>query len=879
MKVASSTVALGRAVATSFRRWWYGALVPEWPGLFKHETKFLALYVSPKAAQWLPIVTVGNERSRLKSEFERRRSLLEDLQRRLARLARQPAPKPPEDLLAEAAAARVDLEAADAPLRGARWDVVRTIYDTLYGLQPPIRYTVEPFSSVQARQTIRTPGEILESLHEGTCLDLAALFCGLCLSQKLLPMMILLQHPATGERHAFAAVSLDQDFDGWDFPDRYGGDLIRGDELKGASGADALHDWVQSGRYRAVECTGFAVATDGPAAAGRVDGLLTFDQAVAIGGAWLTPGISSGLNFEYALDVATAQNAWGLTPYEPRKVYGERRLAQMRRGLTRLITAGLAALAALLYGTVLMFHQVDRWEKDFVDGSKSERIWDMERPWPPVSWLTARRLKDGLISGLAATEKARNSNHADYLSRAALGVFALSGGADKSSLVRVLGGRGWYHPQARSDTVERLPKQGQSAEQLAGWLDDEAVRATARGRQAVVLAVGLTAAAIPKQATCTVLEKLKSVYNTDDDPGVHSAAEWAIRKVWPREGTSWVADRIKTFRGKGINRLKERNLGPDRRQWFVDSLTGLTMVYFPPDEKNYFEVGDLDQVDVEPDERSVNVWDRPPRVAARIDCGFCLAAVETPVAVYAMNPYDDGLRASVAPKAPDRSGLKPATATWFEATLFCNLRDPRGNEGGCYTEGKYPNGTGKIYTVLNSSPSPDTRYRLPSEVEWEYAARGASLDQFFSGRSSSTLSEYGAVHFVAEPVGTYMPNGFGLFDVHGNVEEYCNDEELERNPHKYSPTEPLSSHRPLRAADRGGEGTLYWIKATKRVKRGGLWIPDATSLAVFARKRCPQDESGMGGTQGFRLAMSLSRDWWGPPRDAGPTRPPEPSRP
>ena len=114
-------------------------------------------------------------------------------------------------------------------------------------------------------------------------------------------------------------------------------------------------------------------------------------------------------------------------------------------------------------------------------------------------------------------------------------------------------------------------------------------------------------------------------------------------------------------------------------------------------------------------------------------------------------------------------------------------------------------------------------YRMPSETEWEYACRAGSRTRYSCGdRIDSTMAMFGA---AAGPIaaGTFRPNAFGLYDMHGNVREWTAD--LWHESYDFTPLDGTPSL--------DGHGSM-------RVVRGGGWCDDATLLRSAARMRATQ---------------------------------------
>lgn len=137
---------------------------------------------------------------------------------------------------------------------------------------------------------------------------------------------------------------------------------------------------------------------------------------------------------------------------------------------------------------------------------------------------------------------------------------------------------------------------------------------------------------------------------------------------------------------------------------------------------------------------------------------------------------------------------------------------------------------------------PGKNYRLPSEAEWEYAASGGNLSKGYLYSGSNTLSEvawfYSNAKNKTHSVGDLKANELGLFDMTGNVWEWCADD----------------WHDDFKQAPSDAQAWLDNPRSAYRVIRGGSWF-DYEEICPISRRNfaAPTNRNDL---RGFRLASS-----------------------
>jgi formylglycine-generating enzyme required for sulfatase activity len=343
-------------------------------------------------------------------------------------------------------------------------------------------------------------------------------------------------------------------------------------------------------------------------------------------------------------------------------------------------------------------------------------------------------------------------------------------------------------------------------------------------RQGLVLALGeYSAEQRAEVVRGPLVDRVLTDYRDDADPGVHSAAEWTLRRWYPGFRKISMERLRRLVNGPEMDRAFVRKLIDDdaewqimerfaridqelvragatrlagevnRPCWYVNG-QGQTFVVIPApgpfeigspeDERRKFTGEDRQTSAVvvvgqaRADEKGTSDGEERRRV--RIDYPFAVATKLVTVAEFKKFWPEFQYPRQWSPGADTPiNGV-----TWYDAVAYCNwlsAQEGLPRDQWCYVPVRDTERASKDGGTLNLAANwlQRTGYRLPTEREWEYACRSGTVTAWSQGADQEMLPRYAWFSLNANgtmrPVGALKPNGLGLFDMHGNTWEWCQD--------------------------------------------------------------------------------------------------------
>jgi formylglycine-generating enzyme required for sulfatase activity len=371
-------------------------------------------------------------------------------------------------------------------------------------------------------------------------------------------------------------------------------------------------------------------------------------------------------------------------------------------------------------------------------------------------------------------------------------------------------------PTCRTYLIHRCAALGVDPALLASrLLGDEETDPSVR--QGLLLALGEYGADQRAEVTRgPLVERPLRDYRDDPDPGVHSAAAWLLRR-WE------MAERLARIDQELIKASPGRPPGDvTKPRWEVNG-QGQTFAVIPA--PGQFEIGSP------ADEKGR--FENEDRRRVQIDYPFAVALKLVTVAEF--KKFRPGFE---YPKQWSPGEDTPINAvSWYDAAAYCNWLSDKEKippDQWCYepnAKGEYAEGM-KVkanYQALGG-------YRLPREAEWEYACRAGTVTAWSHGSDEALLGHYAWYilnsNATMHPVGTLKPNGLGLFDVHGNAWQWCQD--------VYS--------------EKGNKDIRDINNKDSRVLRGGAFYIDA--WPARSASRYWNAPAGRSYSSGFRVART-----------------------
>ena len=450
--------------------------------------------------------------------------------------------------------------------------------------------------------------------------------------------------------------------------------------------------------------------------------------------------------------------------------------------------------------------------------------------------------------GFAARIQREPTNDLDAESRIALGkdraisAITLLRQGKRESILNVLGYESdpealtqfVHRCRARDVTPTELMELLDIVDQRRGPLDGDRQKIDDSAMYALLLALGEYSWDDLPPKRETLVERLEAIYEKDPSSGVHSATGWLLRQWGQREA---------------VDRVNQTPLAYDatgHREWFVREIeckTGATGELFAKPKTLHFTF-----VVFQPREFAMGSPDEEPgresdEMQHQVTLTRPIAVCDRELTWAQWMPREGTGRRDAYKRQFSRTlgDNDPVFGVdWFDAVSYCHWL---GKQAGLSKDEQCYEDPSSLPKVVQGKPAnwrlrlEGAGFRLATEAEWEFVCRSGTGTAYSFGHDADLLAQY--AWFLKNsgdwlhPTGQLRPNPRGLFDIHGNLYEWCHD--------WFGPE--LSDATNPKGADTG----------SRRGYRGGSWSDAAWSCR--SSYRCGDDPTLRYFSLGFRLAV------------------------